>query len=832
MESIRPSIRGWFSITATSDMISVIFVSIFQPSSVWAISRPLNRTVTLALLPSSRNRRTCFALKSKSCVSVLGPSLTSFTWIVVCFLRASFWRRACMYLYFPKSMIRHTGGTASAATSTRSMSPCRASSNACAMGRIPSCSPSALTTRTSRTRIPSLIRISLDCMGVSLSCGSRSARAAHGESGGAGADLAHEVVHDLVDGKHDRLIASPLAEARRSLLRLTLADHEHVRHLVHLRLANPIAELLVAVVEVDASPRCPQPRVHAFRVLAVLLADGQHARLHGGKPRGERPREVLGDDGHEALVGPEDGAVDHHRALGLTVGVDVLAVEPVGQVQVDLDRGELPGTSQGIVHVDVDLGSVEGSVARVEGIGEPVGLQGLVERLLHLVPLLVGAQPLGRARGELVRRVQRERLVPLAHQLQERGDLVLELIGPAVEMRVVLGELAHAHEAGEHPRPLVAMAAPHLRVAQGQVAVRPQRPPVYVGGLGAVHGLETERLLLDLQLEHVLAVVLPVPRLLPQLLVHEHGRGDFLVAPRVEVLARELLELPDEHHPAGEPEGCARRHVVELEEVELAPELAMIALLRLFDAPEVLLQLVLAEPRRAVDALEHRVLLVATPVGGGRREELEVLDLARGGDVRPAAEIDEVPLLVQGDGGRIDAADDLHLERLAALLEEADGLLARQLRALEGRVGLGELTHARLDSLEVLRREGRGLGEVVVEAVLDGRANGDLDLGEELLHRLRHQVGGGVAERGQRLRRAVRVAGETEMPVFFGIDHVRVCVARPRDKKASRGLRPVMLRTPSTTDVLSVPGDGLSSTAGEGMVGSGGVEPPTSTVSR
>src|SRR5262249_20410006 len=168
----------------------------------------------------------------------------------------------------------------------------------------------------------------------------------------------------------------------------------------------------------------------------------------------------------------------------------------------------------------------------------------------------------------------------------------------------------------------------------------------------------------------------------------EHGRGDFLVAPRVEMLARELLELPDEHHPAREPEGRARRHVVELEELELAPELAMITLLGFFDAPEVLRELVLGQPGRAVDALEHRVLLVAPPVGGGRREELEVLDLARGGDVRAATEIDEIPLLVQGDGGGIDAADDLHLERLAALLEEADGLLARQLRALEGRVGL------------------------------------------------------------------------------------------------------------------------------------------------
>src|SRR4026207_602421 len=100
--------------TAMSDMPSIILFSIFQPSSVWAISRPLKRTVTLALLPSSRKRRTCLALKSKSCVSVLGPSLTSLTWIVVCFFRASFCRRDCMYLYLPTSMIRPTGGRAPA----------------------------------------------------------------------------------------------------------------------------------------------------------------------------------------------------------------------------------------------------------------------------------------------------------------------------------------------------------------------------------------------------------------------------------------------------------------------------------------------------------------------------------------------------------------------------------------------------------------------------------------------------------------------------------------------------------------------------------------------
>ena len=67
---------------------------------------------------------------------------------------------------------------------------------------------------------------------------------------------------------------------------------------------------------------------------------------------------------------------------------------------------------------------------------------------------------------------------------------------------------------------------------------------------------------------------------------------------------------------------------------------------------------------------------------------------------------------------------------------------------------------------------GAGFSEVVVEAVLDGRADGDLDLGEELLHRLGHDVGGGVAQRGQRLGGAVELPRELEMPIFFRLGHV------------------------------------------------------------
>src|SRR6266436_7435435 len=267
------------------------------------------------------------------------PSIRGWSWMTVCFLRASFCRRACMYLNLPKSMIRQTGGCASAATSTRSMSRWRARSSACWIGRIPSCSPSALTTRTSLTRMPSLIRMSFDWMARAPSgSGAGSAGAAHGEGGGTAGDLGAELGHDALHRHRAHVLARPSAQARGAALGLPLPHDQHVGDLANLGVADAIAQLLVAVVELGADARGPQRREHLATVLAVLLADREHPRLHRAEPGGEHPREVLGEDRHEPLVGAEDHAVNHHRALGLAVGVDVLALHALGRHrEIDLD---------------------------------------------------------------------------------------------------------------------------------------------------------------------------------------------------------------------------------------------------------------------------------------------------------------------------------------------------------------------------------------------------------------------------------------------------------------------------------------------------------------
>jgi hypothetical protein len=171
------------------------------------------------------------------------------------------------------------------------------------------------------------------------------------------------------------------------------------------------------------------------------------------------------------------------------------------------------------------------------------------------------------------------------------------------------------------------------------------------------------------------------------------------------------------------------------------------------------------------------LLLVAAPVGAGHPHQLEVTEERAGvRHVGPAAEVDEarvagerrlLPRLRRrvlvgadhaGGGGRHGVVglplDDLQLEAVSG--EHLTGAVLGELVAHE-RLGLGQdLPHPGLDAVEVLGYEGAGAAvgarrelEVVVEAVLHRRADGERGAGEQLQHRLGHHVGGGVADRVQ-----------------------------------------------------------------------------------
>src|SRR6266446_6960290 len=98
------------------------------------------------------------------------------------------------------------------------------------------------------------------------------------------------------------------------------------------------------------------------------------------------------------------------------------------------------------------------------------------------------------------------------------------------------------------------------------------------------------------------------------------------------------------------PEHLADRLFLHVEEVHLAPELTVVALLGFLDAREIGGKLLLVAPGGAVNALELRFLGIAAPIGTGDLGQLELLaDLRGGSKMRPAAEIVPIAMIIDGD---------------------------------------------------------------------------------------------------------------------------------------------------------------------------------------
>ena len=129
------------------------------------------------------------------------------------------------------------------------------------------------------------------------------------------------------------------------------------------------------------------------------------------------------------------------------------------------------------------------------------------------------------------------------------------------------------------------------------------------------------------------------------------------------------------HLPAlGVPEHHTGGLFLSVEQIKFLAELTVIALLRLFDAEQVILQTLLVCPAGTIDTLQHLVFGIAAPVSTRQLGEFKHLQLTGAGHMGPTTQVDKVTLLVKRQvfvGWN--ALDDLHLVTLALLAEELNG---------------------------------------------------------------------------------------------------------------------------------------------------------------
>ncbi len=328
----------------------------------------------------------------------------------------------------------------------------------------------------------------------------------------------------------------------------------------------------------------------------------------------------------------------------------------------------------------------------------------------------------------------------------DADDFFLDLFGGNEQMGVVLGKAAHAHQAVERAGQFVAVHNTEFAHAQRQLAIAPGFALVNQYAARAVHGLEAIGLVVNGRGVDILLVVVPVAGFLPQMLVEHDGRAAFHITVFPVQLAPEAFQFVAQHHALGEEEGEARAFVENVEQVQLAAQLAVIALFGLFQTLHIGVQLFAAYKRRAVNALEHLVFFIAAPIRAGDGHAFEGLDAAGGGQVRPGAQVGKAFLFIEGNDavfGKV--VDQFHL--IGFVFHELQGFLAGQLKAFEFGIFLDDARHFLFHVLEELGRGGLVHIKIVVKTVVDGRADGQLRLGAKRLHGLRQHVAGGMAQR-------------------------------------------------------------------------------------
>ena len=328
------------------------------------------------------------------------------------------------------------------------------------------------------------------------------------------------------------------------------ADDEHVGYFFEFGIANFAADFFVPLIHFAAQAQGGELCYDFFGVIQKAVADGQNDELCGCEPKREIAACVFDKYAYKALHRAKGCAVDHHRAMWLVVGADVLQLEALGQVVIHLYGAQLPGAAEGIFDHEVEFGAVESGFAQFRYGFQACFLYGFDDGAFGLFPVFFRADVLfgifGIAQGDLHGIVfEAQFLKHVARQFQHIQELAFDLIGSAKDVGVVLGEAPHAGEAVQLTTLLVAIDGAEFCDAQGQVFVRAGPVAEDFAVVGAVHRLEQELLPFFRGvdgLKTVFAVLSVVAGGYVQLFLAEMRRDDRLIAPFELLLLEEVFE--------------------------------------------------------------------------------------------------------------------------------------------------------------------------------------------------------------------------------------------------------------------------------------------------
>ena len=209
------------------------------------------------------------------------------------------------------------------------------------------------------------------------------------------------------------------------------------------------------------------------------------------------------------------------------------------------------------------------------------------------------------------------------------------------------------------------------------------------------------------------------------------------------LFAPERFQFVADDHALRQEERESRTFIGQHEQIHFLANLTVVTLLGFFHLCNIFVQLFLTWESRCVNSLQHLPVGVASPVCTCHAHQLVSLDLSGGFHMRSCTQIHEVALLVEGNHGVLrQILNQFHLIRFVLLFHKFDGFFSRQFKSFQRIVCLYDLLHFLLDLREIFFAELMLRLKIIVEAVIDCRADGQLGIRPQTLYSLRHDMGG------------------------------------------------------------------------------------------
>ena len=149
-------------------------------------------------------------------------------------------------------------------------------------------------------------------------------------------------------------LAAARVLAHRVVGHVVVADHEHVGTFSSLALRMRAPSGSSASI-ISARKPSARRRSASRRRSPVVVTHRQHPHLHGRQPRREGAGVVLEQHPEEPLERPEQRPVDDSGPVALRCRRRRTRGRSGRDLEVDLERRELPRAADGVAHVHVDL---------------------------------------------------------------------------------------------------------------------------------------------------------------------------------------------------------------------------------------------------------------------------------------------------------------------------------------------------------------------------------------------------------------------------------------------------------------------------------------------